>query len=179
MNDRPAPPYGPPGLVIRATEPADAESVWETMDQPGVVRGTLQLPWRSREWRRSLVEKWVADTNVHSFIAELDGRGVGNAGLHVKTGPRQRHVGAFGMSVHDEFHGRGIGSALLHAICTMADDWLNLRRLELEVYCDNEAGVALYRKFGFEIEGTLRDYAYREGEFVDAYVMARLRRARD
>jgi hypothetical protein len=30
-------------------------------------------------------------------------------------------------------------------------------------------------KFGFEIEGTLRDYAFRDGAFVDAYTMARLR----
>jgi L-phenylalanine/L-methionine N-acetyltransferase len=30
-------------------------------------------------------------------------------------------------------------------------------------------------KFGFEIEGTHRRYAFRNGEYVDAYSMARLR----
>jgi L-phenylalanine/L-methionine N-acetyltransferase len=34
------------------------------------------------------------------------------------------------------------------------------------------AGVALYVKFGFEIEGTHRRYAFREGRYVDAYSMA-------
>jgi len=38
-----------------------------------------------------------------------------------------------------------------------------------------ERAVALYRRFGFEIEGTLRDYALRDGRYVDAYMMARLR----
>jgi L-phenylalanine/L-methionine N-acetyltransferase len=45
----------------------------------------------------------------------------------------------------------------------------------LEVYTDNEPAVRLYKKFGFSVEGTLRRYAFRDGRFVDAYMMARLR----
>jgi len=52
---------------------------------------------------------------------------------------------------------------------------LNLTRLDLRVYVDNEPAIALYNKFGFEIEGTHRLFAYRNGEYVDAHVMARLR----
>jgi putative acetyltransferase len=40
---------------------------------------------------------------------------------------------------------------------------------------DNAAGIALYEKFGFEIEGTHRRFAFRDGEYVDAYSMARLK----
>jgi putative acetyltransferase len=36
-------------------------------------------------------------------------------------------------------------------------------------------GITLYEKFGFEIEGTHRRYAFRDGGFVDAYSMARLK----
>ena len=36
-------------------------------------------------------------------------------------------------------------------------------RIELTVYTDNAAAIALYRKFGFEIEGTHRAYALRDG----------------
>jgi putative acetyltransferase len=43
------------------------------------------------------------------------------------------------------------------------------------VYTDNAAAIALYKKFGFEIEGTHRRYAFRNGEYVDAYSMAHLR----
>jgi putative acetyltransferase len=57
----------------------------------------------------------------------------------------------------------------------IADNWLNLHRLELQVYTDNERAINLYKKFGFEIEGTLRDYAYGDGHYLDAYEMARLR----
>ena len=39
----------------------------------------------------------------------------------------------------------------------------------------NAIGIALYEKFGFEREGTHRRYAFRDGEYVDAYSMARIR----
>ncbi len=57
----------------------------------------------------------------------------------------------------------------------LADRWLNLCRLELTVYTDNEPAIKLYRKFAFEVEGTLRKYSFREGVFVDAHMMARIR----
>ena len=79
------------------------------------------------------------------------------------------------MAVHDAWQGRGIGTALLRAAIDLADRWLNLRRLELTVDTDNSTAVRLYEKFGFEIEGVLRKYSFRDGALVDAYAMARVR----
>ena len=39
----------------------------------------------------------------------------------------------------------------------------------------NAAGIALYGEFGFENEGTRRRFAFRGGEYVDVYSMARVR----
>jgi len=61
------------------------------------------------------------------------------------------------------------------ACLDLADNWLSLTRLDLRVYVDNAPAIALYEKFGFEIEGTHRRFALRNGEYVDAHVMARLR----
>ncbi len=38
----------------------------------------------------------------------------------------------------------------------------------------NERAIALYRKFGFEVEGRHRGYAMRDGCYVDVFAMARL-----
>jgi L-phenylalanine/L-methionine N-acetyltransferase len=46
----------------------------------------------------------------------------------------------------------------------------------LEVFVDNEPAIRLYKKFGFVIEGTLVAYAYRDGQYIDTYTMARLRK---
>jgi putative acetyltransferase len=101
---------------------------------------------------------------------------IGQLGLRTfPHSPRRRHVGQLGMAVRDDWQGKGVGTALMQAAIDLADRWLNLERLELDVYIDNEAAVRLYKKFGFVIEGTLMRYAFRDGRYVDVYTMARFR----
>jgi putative acetyltransferase len=163
----------PPAINVRRAEPRDAEAMQAIFATPGAQAGTLQMPLPSAEmWRKRLADFPAAD---YLLVAEVDGVVVGNAGLHAAgASPRRRHVGSIGMAVRDDWQGRGVGSALMAAIVDLADNWISYARLELTVYVDNAAGLALYRNFGFEVEGTLRQYALRNGEFVDAYTMARL-----
>ena len=160
-------------ISVRAREPRDIEALHEVMRCPGVVHGTMQLPLRSLEGRREQYNQSRPD--MHSLVAEVDGRVVGQLGLFLESAARRRHVGSVGMAVHDDFQGRGIGSAMMAAALELADNWLNLHRIELEVYTDNPAAIRLYEKFGFVIEGTMRHFAFRNGEYVDAYKMGRVR----
>jgi L-phenylalanine/L-methionine N-acetyltransferase len=57
----------------------------------------------------------------------------------------------------------------------LADDWLQLTRLGLTVWTANASAIALYQRHGFEIEGTMRRYAYGEGGYVDAHIMGRIK----
>ena len=50
----------------------------------------------------------------------------------------------------------------------------NLHRLELTVKNDNEAGLALYKKMGFEIEGTKRHSLKVNDRFIDEFYMSKL-----
>ena len=162
-----------PAIEVRAREPRDVEALTAIFACPGVIAGTLQLPFRSVEVRR----EWLArqDPLVHGLVAELDGRVVGSLTLRVEANPRRRHTGGIGMGVHDDYQGQGVGSALMTAALNLADNWLGLERMELTVFVDNARALALYKKFGFEIEGTARRFAWRNGEYVDAHTMARLR----
>lgn len=160
-------------IDIRHAEPGDYEALREIHSQPKVVSGTLMLPFPSVEsWKKRLAEK---PTSLYCLVACVDDELVGTLSLKHETHPRRRHSGYVGMSVHDLWQGRGIGSALMEAVIELADNWLSLSRLELNVYTDNDAAIHLYEKHGFEIEGTLRDYAFRDGGFVDSYAMARIR----
>lgn len=161
-------------LAIRAAEPEDAEAIHAILRCPRVVANTLQLPWRPLEFTR---QRFVNRPDEHSLVAAIDGRVVGQLGLTLQPGARRRDVGKFGMAVHDDFQGRGVGSALMAAMIDLADNWLGVRRLELEVWADNGPAIHLYEKFGFVIEGTGRQFAWRAGELVDAHFMGRLRRS--
>ena len=132
------------------------------------------MPFPSLEvWKRRMVEQ---PENLIGLVACVDSEVVGSIALTVLTQlPRRRHAGMLGMAVHDAWQGRGVGTALLNAGVELADRWLNLKRLEMAVYTDNEPAIRLYEKLGFKIEGTLSNYAFRDGEFADVFAMARLR----
>jgi len=44
----------------------------------------------------------------------------------------------------------------------------------LTVVTQNKAGLSLYKKMGFEIEGTKRDSLFIDGKYVDEYYMSKL-----
>jgi putative acetyltransferase len=58
----------------------------------------------------------------------------------------------------------------------LADNWLNVHRIEIDAFVDNHAALSLYKKFGFVIEGEAIDSAFRQGEYVNTYFLARINR---
>ena len=160
-------------IEIRRAEPGDYKAVQQVHAQPKAMRGTLQLPFPSEEmWKKRLEE---SVEQMYALVACIEGEVVGMAGLNLFTkSPRRSHVGYVGMAVHDKWHAKGVGTALMKALIDLADNWLNLSRLELNVYTDNEPALRLYKKLGFQIEGTQKKYAFRDGEYVDSYCMARV-----
>jgi len=153
---------------------ADADGLTALYTDPSVIAGTLQLPFASPQlWKDRLS---APDAPLMLVACTEDGTVVGNAGLHtnLKT-PRRMHAASIGMGVMAAHQRKGVGSKLLGALLDLADNWYGLARVELSVYTDNIAAIALYKKFGFEMEGTFRKYSLRAGELTDCYTMARIR----
>jgi putative acetyltransferase len=162
-------------IVIRRLEPSDCEAMAKMFTYPKVIFGSSQVPFpSSQEWKKKL-EVSCSNSDGHHLCATVDGEFVGSIGLTIPPRARMRHVGQIGIAVRDDYHSRGIGTALMAAIIDLADNWLNLFRLELDVYTDNVHAIALYKKFNFEIEGTCKCTSFREGKYADTYTMARLK----
>jgi len=159
-------------IVIRAARASDCEGITALANLPAYRFGTLRLPHQTIEETRKRLES--AGPGRFFLVAELDNVIVGTASLQRFSG-RRAHAASLGMGVHDGYVGRGIGSLLLRELIDMADRWLGIERLELTVYTDNKPAIALYERHGFVVEGTHRAFAFRDGDFVDAFAMARLR----
>ena len=110
---------------------------------------------------------------VSQFVAVDDGRVVGWCDVVPKTRAALRHSGVLGMGVAATHRSRGIGKALLQATIERAAQG-GISRIELLVRIDNEHAIALYRRFGFELEGRLRHYLLVDGTSHDVLAMARL-----
>jgi len=160
-------------ITIRHSSPADAELIKRVHEGPIAYSGTLQLPYPSPvKWQKRISE---LPPGFYSLVAEIRGDIVGHAGLEIHANPRRRHAGTFGIAVKDAHQGKGVGGKLMVALIDLADNWLNLIRLELTVFSDNESALALYKKHGFVIEGESPYYAFRNGDYVSVYQMARIK----
>ena len=160
-------------VEIRHSTLADIEAINAVHAGPKAFAGTLDLPYGNpMKWQKMLSE---LPPNSTSLVALRDGKVLGHLMMGIDPHIRRRHIAWFGIWVRDDAQGLGMGSQLLAAAIDLADNWQNIHRLEITVYVDNEAAIALYRKFGFEVEGEGKDYAFRDGRYVNAYFMARIR----
>jgi putative acetyltransferase len=158
-------------ITIRALEPDDYVDLATIYSGPNVVAGSLQLPYPAQDmWRRRLD---TSDNDLPRLVAAVEGMVVGFVGLDIGEG-RRRHAGNIDLAIRDDYQGRGVGAALLEANIDHAENRLGLVRLEAVVFIDNGPALALYKRFNFEVEGTLRRYALRGGTLADVYTLARL-----
>lgn len=171
----------PSSIHIRRAVVADAAAFARVMGHPNVVPGLLQLPHTSEElWRARLTDLLALGKPDLMLVAELpDGQGrpqvVATAGLHpCGASLRRRHAMSLGIAVHADAQGRGVGHALMAALCDWADNWGQVLRIELNVFADNTRAMRLYERHGFVREGLHRAHALRAGRYVDTVSMARL-----
>ena len=160
--------------IIRPMELGDTAGFNALRRMPGVFENTLGLPSERVQHSIDGFQRFGPDD--HIFVAVLeDGTVIGSAGLTVCSNPRMRHVGSVGLYVHTDYQNQGVGTALMKVLLDLADNWLMLVRVELEVFADNERAIRLYEKLGFEKEGLLRMTTVRDGRYVDDCKMARIR----
>lgn len=158
-------------FVIRPPLPQDAEALTAMVCQPGVAHGLGILTVAGPGWVKARLEK--KDANIYAFVAVVEGNAVGWVRL-IRLTDRKSHSATLEIAVRDDQHGKGIGRALLREALDVADNGLGLRRIELEVFCDNPAAQALYESEGFVVEGTRQGVILSAGALIDAHVMARL-----
>jgi len=160
-------------LVRRATA-GDAQALVELAERVGAEEGRWILGggvWRSVSDERRYLRTVQRHTDAAVFVAEDEGRVVARLSLSRDPHPASRHVADLGLMVASGSRRRGIGKALLEQAVTWARE-ADIRKLELHVFPWNEPALALYEAFGFEREGLRRRHYLRDGEEVDAILMA-------
>ncbi|MFM7218551.1 MAG: GNAT family N-acetyltransferase [Bacteroidota bacterium] len=78
----------------------------------------------------------------------------------------------FAILIDPDQAGRGFGNAACVSTLQVAFQQLQLHRVYLKVRVDNVAAIRLYDACGFMKEGTLHDDHFKNGRFVDQYIMA-------
>ncbi|MGG0412591.1 N-acetyltransferase family protein [Peribacillus simplex] len=164
-------------MLIREIKPEDAERFDLLMKQveteadfmlmePGERKGS---PERQRKW----LERVDKESNSTVLVAEQGGQLLGYLAVIGGDTRRTKHSAYLVIGILKEYRGRGIGTNLFQRL----EEWAithNILRLELTVVIQNEAGVSLYKKMGYEIEGIKRNSLVINDTLLDQYFMSKL-----
>lgn len=157
---------------FREETPEDLESVWE-------LYSTLSSESRNTlpPFNRSLIERWSSSLSDYTFkpvlVSVEDGDGeriIGRASLNHDLSPASKHRAEFGIVVHDDYQGRGVGTNLALFMGHVARS-KGLRKLTLDVFADNDRAVHVFEGCGYVKEGFFPDHYWFRGRFYDVIRM--------
>ncbi|UII57613.1 GNAT family N-acetyltransferase [Cytobacillus spongiae] len=119
------------------------------------------------------VERIMQQNNSTIFVAEIEEELVGYLIAIGGSAKRTKHSAYLVIGILPAYRGNRIGTQLFAHVTKWAQ-MHDVTRLELTVVTENQAGVALYKKSGFEIEGTKRNSLVINGRTFDEYYMGKL-----
>ncbi len=169
-------------MIIRTIRASDAEQFLNLCKKLDTETQFMMLEPGERtttpEVQRTQIEHLLKHENQMIFVAEHSDQLVGYLAAIGGEFKRNRHSVHIIVGLLQAFTGQGIGTKLFQTL----EEWAHqhhIHRLELTVMAHNKAGAALYKKQGFEIEGTKRhsllvNDQFVNDQFVDEYYMAKL-----
>jgi L-phenylalanine/L-methionine N-acetyltransferase len=166
-------PQPPPDVTVRPARRSDARSyldMWRRVVAERRFVRTESVTGGVRAYRNLLGDSWSNDRAT--IVAVAHDRVIGVITIERLRHQVNRHVATIGMAVDADWRARGVGSALMGAAMKWARSSA-IEKVSLEVYPDNEAAVALYRKFGFSEEGRLRRQSKKSYGYEDEVIMSR------
>ena len=164
--------------TIRSFRPSDAESITEHIGTYSVARDMLRIP---HPYSLQDAEQWIGIATKPepqtNFGIAIDDQIVGGIGLDVNPGgvAACEHCAEIGYWLGEKFWGRGIATEALNAMTEWAFRELHLVRLYAKVFARNPASARVLEKAGFAFEGRLLAHYFRDGEFIDGLLFAKVR----
>lgn len=142
------------------TENLDREKSEDYIDEAGFIK----LIKRDRESGNSLF-----------LVAEENGKLMAFSRCAGSELKRTSHQTEFGVGVLKEYWGHGMGQNLLNESIRWAeaDD---IKKITLKVLETNKKAIAIYEKYGFEVEGILKkDKLLSDGNYYNTVLMGRFK----
>lgn len=165
--------------TVREAVPEDAQALLALRDAvlaerlDGVISQPEDPPL-TLEQERAWIAGYAGADNSVLLVAEHEGRIAGLLDLRGGRRLRERHAATFGITVAREWRNRGVGTALVRAMLDWATANPAIDKVKLSVVAQNEDARRLYRRLGFEEEGTQRrEYKKADGTYLDNVLMCR------
>jgi RimJ/RimL family protein N-acetyltransferase len=117
-----------------------------------------------------------ADNRKNYIIEHLEDRKpIGYLGLF-NINHYHKNVECYIALCEGEYRGKGNGFEAMKLMMDYVFSEMNMHRLSLRVFADNERAIQMYHQLGFVQEGRLREMRYHNGAWQDSYIMSILQK---
>lgn len=160
-------------MIIRALEKSDLKQVHVINNEREVMAYWFEEPYGSVDELERLYDKHIFDQSERRFVIEISGEFVGVVEL-MEIDYIHRNC-EIQIIVIKNFRGQGLAQKALKKGLDYAFRILNMHKVYLIVDVTNEPAVHIYKKLGFQVEGTMKDHFYTNGYYQNAYFMGILK----
>ncbi|MBD1381466.1 GNAT family N-acetyltransferase [Metabacillus arenae] len=164
-------------MAVRRVRMEDTEALLQTMKKVEKQSDYMLLEANERKTTNRQLKQRIKSIkeqeNSEIFVADIHNKIVGYLFAIGGQLKKNRHCVYIAIGILSEFSRQGIGTNLFMQMEKWAKEQ-NVHRLELTVVNENQAGIALYQKMGFEVEGIKHHSLKINGVFADEYYMAKL-----
>jgi RimJ/RimL family protein N-acetyltransferase len=161
-------------MHLRRLREADLGRMFHIRNNPAVYDWCRQ--WAPLHWDNHLAwyHAQAKDRSLEMFAMEdASTNFVGVCGLtsidHVNSRAE------FSLYIDPEHHKKGLGHKALLELFKIGFFKLNLNRIWGETFDGNPA-LKLFKKLGMQIEGIRKEFYYRDGNYIDCYLISMSRR---
>jgi RimJ/RimL family protein N-acetyltransferase len=118
-------------------------------------------------------KKKLKDLNFAVFDKKTSGL-IGDIGIS-QIDLKNSHA-EIGLTIGDKsLWGKGYGSDLVRAALKYCFQTLNLNKVYLDVWEENERAIRCYANAGFKSDGVLREHVFRNGRYYNKIIMSILK----
>jgi RimJ/RimL family protein N-acetyltransferase len=124
------------------------------------------------ENEKTWINSFNQNPNANLLVAELNSQIIGLLFFIPNAKKKNSHTGEFGVNVHPNFQGIGIGRLLVETLLNWAKDNPQIEKVFLSVFHTNRHAIKLYKHLGFIEEGRhIKAIKQLTGEYVDVIQM--------
>ncbi|MBO7594356.1 MAG: GNAT family N-acetyltransferase [Salinivirgaceae bacterium] len=157
-------------VKIRSWELSDAKDLAVALSNKNVqnnLRDGLPYPYTEKDGAEFISAMLNADKNdTFAFAITADEKVIGSIGVF-RQANIHRKTAELGYYIAEEYWGKGIMTEAVRQICNYVFENSDIIRIYAEPFATNFASCRVLEKAGFQLEGTLRSNAVKNGKVMD------------
>jgi RimJ/RimL family protein N-acetyltransferase len=163
-----------PDLIISKASICDALPIINFLNHVGgetdhLTFGLNEFPYSVAE-EEIIIAECLNNNKCLMLVGKINEEIIAQLFLDISPNPRLSHIANLGVSVSKKYWGLSIGAEMIVSALQWARE-NNICKVQLQVRTDNTRAVALYKKLGFVIEGTLSHSIKVNTIYFDDYIM--------